>query len=161
MASNFAEIGEALSNVALKLAMNQNITKLLYYNDESPLTYSDLDLQDEKNNLLNKNIVLVPSIDLRSKKTSYLSIVTPEGTINENDEFSTIYICIDVIVPLDLWLINNKSTRPILLMNEIKKTLNGHKVNSIGTMRFDTYSLDIPTDEVSVYKMVFEVDILG
>lgn len=161
MASNFLEIGEALSNIALKMAMNQKITKLLYYNDQRPLEHPDVDLQNERNNLLNKNIILVPNIDLQNKKTSYLSIVTAEGSVNENDEFSTIYICIDIVVPFDLWLINHKSTRPILLMDEIKKTLNGSKVSSIGTLNFDTYTFDIPTDEVGIYKMIFEVDILG
>lgn len=161
MASNFTQIGQSLFNIALKLSRDQNIAKLLYYNNKQPLQSPDIDLKDETKNLLNKNILIVPSIDLRNKETSYLSITTPEGEINSNDEFSTIYVCIDVVVPFDLWLLNNRSTRPILLMDAIKKALHGSNVSEIGTLRFDTYTLDIPTNEVSVYKMIFTVDVLG
>lgn len=157
--NNFETLGTSLTNICLKLSQSQNIAKILYYNNPDPLNSPALDLN--KNLLLDKYIIQVPIIDARSTEQCYLSIVTPEGEINDNDEFSTIIICVDVVVPFRLWKINNECTRPILLMHEVKKALNLSEVSNLGTLNFRSYEFDIPTDEIGTYRMYFTVDVLG
>ena len=59
---NCAEIGENAQKIINRLLNNQDLIKLLYYNDKDPLSNPDLTKEQIKNEVYNKLIKVIPRI---------------------------------------------------------------------------------------------------
>ena len=152
-------IGEGISKICYRLATNQDIAKLLVNTSSTPLNIPDIDLEDETTSILYKNITDVPYVDETEIKAGMIVVVTPSGDTNENLDFSDCGVSIDVILPLDMWRINHKSNRPILLMSKIVDCVNGSVITGIGTLQYNGYDLTTITDKIGIYSMRFEVSV--
>ena len=133
----FSVMGMNAFKIANKIMQNQNICRLLKYQVRDPFDkekYADVDGAD----LINKQILIVPKIyDDSIEKMSYITAIFDDFVVNQiNPEFKITTIRFDIACPYDEWLLNDKSLRPYLIMQEIDGIFNESKLAGIGTLQF-------------------------
>jgi hypothetical protein len=154
---NCAELGINLQKICARLLANNDLVNLLYYVDIDPLSQSALEEQ-EKQKLFNDLICVVPRVGTREDSRSVIAIYVPKALgLSGNSEFKTVTIAIDVFVPLTHWIIKNSNLRPFAIMGEIQKSLRGKTINGLGKIEGGDFDLTLLTDEMSGYRMVFNI----
>lgn len=137
----FAVMGENAFIIANKLMKNQRICRLLKYPTRNPFAQEengkpqpDVDGVD----LINKQILIIPKVfDDSTEKMSYIISVFDDFTINQiNPEFKYSTVRFDIACPYDEWILNDRSLRPYLIMEEIDKMFNEEKLKGIGNLQF-------------------------
>lgn len=133
----FSVMGMNTFKIANKLMQNQKICRLLKYQVRDPFDkdkYPDVDGAD----LINKQILIVPKIyDDSTEKMSYVTAIFDDFYVNSlNPEFKTSTVRFDIVCPYDEWLLNDRSLRPYLIMQEIDIMFNESKLAGIGTLQF-------------------------
>lgn len=133
----FSVMGNNTFKIANKLMQNQTICRLLKYQVRDPLDkvkYKDVDGAD----LINKQILIIPKIyDDSIEKMSYITAIFDDFVINQmNPEFKVSTLRFDIACPYDEWLLNERSLRPYLIMQEIDTIFNESKMAGIGTLQF-------------------------
>lgn len=133
----FSVMGTNTFRIANKLMLNPTICRLLKYQVRDPLNkekYPDVDGTD----LINKQILIIPKIyDDSTEKMSYITAIFDDFIVNQmNPEFKTSTIRFDIACPYDEWLLDDKSLRPYLIMQEIDTIFNEGKLAGIGTLQF-------------------------
>ena len=152
------EMGENLQTIVKRLTANQNLLKLLYYNDKDPLNKPDLSKEQITNEVFNKLIKIVPKLDPKETANSIISFRVVRGRkTSANSEFNNITINFEVFVPLTQWMIKDVSLRPFLIMSEIEKCLDGKTINGLGKMECNGFDINFLTTEISCYEMIFSV----
>lgn len=132
-------INEIPINIAYALLENDNIFKCLKYNTKNALEL-DISLDDKlllinQDDNDNKRVFYQPfNSDIVSETRSELRFYVFEINPEEN-MLSEIYIGFEIIVYNDLWLLDKGKQRPLVMLNEIFKTLNGANVNGIGVIK--------------------------
>lgn len=139
----FAVMGENTFLIANKLMQNQRLCRLLKYPTKDPFKeidpvtgnpQPDVDGLD----LIHKQILIVPKVyDDSTEKMSYLVSVFDDFTVtllNHDFKYSTIRF--DIACPYDEWVLNERSLRPYLIMEEIDKMFNQTKLKGIGNLQF-------------------------
>ena len=143
----FAIMGENAFLIANKLMKNQRLCRLLKYQTRAPFSESWTDpitqevrMQPEVQgeDLINKQILIVPKVfDDSVEKMSYVISVFDDFTVNQlNPEFKVSTVRFDIACPYDEWILNDKSLRPYLIMEEIDKMFNQSKLKGIGNLQF-------------------------
>lgn len=138
-------IDNILKNIALKIITNDNICKLLKYNDSFAL-FEDI-TEDEKYELINQDgdttntrIFYQPFnnntiTDERSELRIYYYSFKPD-----NLYLTKANIGFDLVIHNNLWRLEQGKQRPTSLFREILKSLNGQEVDGVGELIF----LDAP-----------------
>ena len=155
----FAVMGTNAFNIANKLMQNQNLCRLLKYQVRDPFDkekYPDVDGV----NLLNKQIMITPKIfDDSTEKTSYVvAIFSNFITTTFNPDFKISTIRFDVACPYDEWVLNDKSLRPYLMMQEIDDMFNGAQMAGIGTLQFIRAESIVLTPQIGGYSMLYQIN---
>ena len=143
----FAVMGTNTFNIANKIMLNQRICRLLKYQTRSPfadkwvspLTGEEkLQPDVDGTELINKQILIVPKIfDDSTEKMSYITAIFDDFVVNQiNPEFKVSTIRFDIACPYDEWLLNERSLRPYLIMEEIDTMFNEAPLAGIGTLQF-------------------------
>lgn len=157
MIRNLGEMGYSLQKIVNRLQANQNLMKLLYYNDKDPLAHEDLTKEQIQNEIFEKYLKIVPRVGPKETANSLISMRVVRGINNsENNEFEDIILQIEVFVPLTQWFIKDVNLRPFCIMGEIQNSLNGKTINGIGKLVGGDFSLNFLTEEISCYEMTFE-----
>lgn len=155
---NCGEIGKNLQLIEKRLFKNQDLLKLLYYTDKTPLEHNDLTEEDIQNKINEKLIKVIPRVGPKETSASIVTLTVTNGSKNyENDEFDDIIITVEVFVPLTQWFIKGSNLRPFAIMGEIEKSLKNKTINGLGKMTGGDFNLHFLTDEICCYKMVFEI----
>lgn len=155
---NCGEIGKNLQLIIKRLYKNQNLLKLLYYTDKAPLDNSDLTEEDIKEKINEKLIKVIPRIGPKETSASIVTFTVTNASKNvDNDEYDDIIITVEVFVPLTQWFIKGSNLRPFAIMGEIENSLKNKTINGLGRMVGGDFQLHFLTDEISCYKMVFEI----
>lgn len=155
----FAVMGTNTFNIANKLMSNQNLCRLLKYQVRDPLDdkkYPDVDGVD----LLNKQIMIVPKIfDDSTEKTSYVVAMFSGFNVNAiNPDFKLSTVRFDVACPYDEWVLDYKSLRPYLLMQEIDDMFNQAQMAGIGTLQFVRADSLVLTPQIGGYSMLYRIN---
>lgn len=155
---NSAELGTNLVKIAQKLTSNQRLLRYLHYTDKNPLTNGKADVQPSE--AMQRNIRVVPLVNEKEDNTeSTIVLVYGAGTVQENMEFKNLSLDVLVYVPLAEWTLNDINLRPFLIMSEVEKELKGKRVESLGTITYSGFDLQLVTDVMSCYKMEFHIDV--
>lgn len=155
---NCAEIGANLQKIIKRLTSNQNLLKLLYYNDKDPLSHDDLTEEQIKKEVLEKLIKVVPRIGPKETANSIISVRVTNGRKNmENSEFRNILISVEIFVPLTQWMIKNSNLRPFAIMGEVQKSLDNKTINGMGKMVGGNFELNFLTEEISAYEQTYSL----
>ena len=154
----FAVMGTNTFNIANKLMQNQRLCRLLKYSVRDPFDekYEDVD----GITLLNKQIMIVPKIfDDSTEKTSYIVAMFSNFVVNAlNPDFKLSSIRFDIACPYDEWVLNDKSLRPYLMMQEIDDMFNGAKMSGIGTLQFVRAESIVLTPQIGGYSMIYQIN---
>ena len=156
-ARNCQELGINLQKICSRLLANNELVKLLYYTDLDPLAQPNL-TDEEKQKLFNDLICIVPDVGTREDSRSVIAVYIPSAAgLTGNAEFKTVTIGIDVFVPLTQWIIKNSNLRPFAIMGEIQNSLRDKTINGLGKIKGGDFDLNLLTDEMSGYRMVFNI----
>lgn len=155
----FSVMGENAFNMANKLMQNQNICRLLKYQVRDPFDNNKYQNVDGLL-LLNKQIMITPKIwDDSTEKTSYIVVLFNSFTTNIiNPDYKINTIGIDVACPYDEWVLNGRSLRPYLIMEEIDKMFNGAQMAGIGTLEFVRADRNVFTSQIGGYTMQYRIN---
>ena len=155
----FAVMGDNTFRIANKLMSNQKLCRLLKYQVRDPLNtekYPDVDGAD----LINRQILIVPKIfDDSTEKMSYVTALFSNFVVNQlNPEFKISTIRFDIACPYEEWLLDERSLRPYLIMEEIDKMFNKAKMQGIGTLQFRRADALTLSPWIGGYSMVYQIN---
>lgn len=156
-ARNCQELGINLQKIHSRLLANDDLIKLLYYTEQNPLDQPSLD-DEKKKKLFNDLICIVPKMGTREDSRSVIALYIPKASqLSGNKEFKNVIIAIDILVPLDQWIIKDNNLRPFSIMGQIQNSLNNKTVNGLGKIEGGDFDLVQLTDEMSIYRQVFSI----
>ena len=155
----FSVMGSNTFTIANKLMMNQKICRLLKYQVRDPFNrekYPDVDGAE----LINKQILIVPKIyDDSTEKMSYITAIFDDFVVNMlNPEFKTSTVRFDIACPYDEWLLDERSLRPYLIMQEIDAMFNESKLSGIGTLQFHRADNLTLSPQIGGYSMRYKIN---
>ena len=155
----FAVMGDNTFKIANKLMSNQKLCRLLKYQVRDPLNtekYPDVDGAD----LINRQILIVPKIfDDSTEKMSYVTALFSNFVVNQlNPEFKISTIRFDIACPYEEWLLDERSLRPYLIMQEIDNMFNKAKMAGIGTLQFRRADALTLSPWIGGYSMVYQIN---
>lgn len=153
---NLGELGKNLQLIAKALMNNQTLLRYLYYRDQDPLsnTHKDVTVED----VFSSQILITPVVEVPDKDYSIISILVVNGQRSfENTEFIDVEIHIEVFVPLTQWILKSDSIRPMLILGQIMKSLEGLTINGLGKIVMTGFSANFFTETMSAYKMAFTI----
>lgn len=155
----FAVMGTNTFTIANKIMKNQRICRLLKYQVRDPFNtekYPDVDGAE----LINKQILIVPKIyDDSTEKMSYITAIFDDFYVNMlNPEFKTSTVRFDIACPYDEWLLNDKSLRPYLIMQELDIMFNESKLAGIGTLQFHRADNLTLSPQIGGYSMRYKIN---
>lgn len=136
----FATMGQNLFLILAKFTRNQTLCRLLHYTDKDPLNSNKADVSGV--NLIHRNLLVIPKIpDNLPTKENFVIVGYDSFYVNPtNNEFKISTVQIGIVCPFEEWQLDTNSLRPFLIMEEIDKELNQHKLNGIGTLSLDSVS---------------------
>ena len=161
----FAVMGLNTFKIANKLMTNQRICRLLKYQTRNP--FIDTDPVTKKSqpdvdgaDLINRQLLIVPKVfDDSTEKMSYIISGFDDFVVNQmNPEFKTSTVRFDIACPYDEWMLDDKSLRPYLIMQEIDIMFNEQQLAGIGTLQFwraDTLTL---SPWIGGYSMKYKIN---
>lgn len=159
---HFAVMGQNTFTIANKIMKNQRICRLLKYQTKSP--FLDFCNGKEQPNvdgaeLINKQILIVPKIyDDSTEKMSYITAIFDKFIVDQlNSEFKLSTVRFDVACPYDEWLLNERSLRPYLIMQELDNMFNGSKLAGIGNLQFVRADNLVLTPWLGGYSMTYKI----
>lgn len=157
----FIETGLAISKIAFKLSENQDLNRLLKDTSENPLSEEKSDIDLSEKDFIHGNIRTVPNVRYSDVEEGVI-VVTPQyGSVGENSDFALVGIDVDIFLTSDMWGINSLIQRPYEIMSRVFKDLNKSRVTGIGLLLFDTFTLEIFDNEVTLHTMKFMVNTVG
>ena len=156
-ARNCSELGLNLQKICSRLLANDSLINLLHYTDADPLSRPALS-NDEKKQVLNELICVVPRVGTREDSRSVVVIYVPQAQgLAKNTEFKKVTVSMDVFVPLTQWVIKDSNLRPFAIMGEIQNSLRGKTINGLGKIEGGDFELTLLTEETSVYRLTFYI----
>jgi len=161
----FAVMGENTFIIANKLMQNERLCRLLKYPSKDPFKENDPYTNNPQPkvdglDLIHKQILIVPKVfDDSVEKMSYVISVFNNFVVNTlNPEFKISTVRFDIACPYDEWILNDRSLRPYLIMEEIDKMFNKTKLKGIGNLQF--YRADNLTlsPQIGGYSMQYKIN---
>lgn len=155
----FAVMGNNTFKVANTVMLNQKVCRLLKYQTKNPFDNTPEQPDVDGVDLINKQILIVPKIyDDSIEKMSYVVIIFNDYVVSEiNPEFKMSTLRFDIACPYDEWLLNEKSLRPYLIMQEIDTMFNGSKLSGIGTLQFVSATPLVLSPWIGGYSMKYKI----
>lgn len=155
---NCGELGKNLQKIISRLLANDNLIKLLYYEDRDPLHHENLSQEEKQELVYEKLIRIIPRvIDTETNKSIVVCYINNGSKISGNSEFRNIQIVVDIFTPLDQWVIKDSNLRPFAILGEVQSSLSGKTINGLGKIQDGDFSLTSLTDKFSIYSQVFNI----
>ncbi len=158
----FQLLGQDMMDLAKKIAQNENIAKLLHFTDRNPLGHTIEELKDELEDgkltsLVHDKIIVVPKLEIDEDEIGGLIHINLDNfRPSSNPLFKKSNVIIDVLCPVNKWLIEGIDLRIFLLMQEIDKMLNGKALNGIGKLEFESADSLVLTSGLTGYTLVYK-----
>jgi hypothetical protein len=104
--------------------------------------------------------MIVPKIfDDSTEKSSYIVAIFSNFTTNPvNPDFKISTVRFDVACPYDEWVLDDKSLRPYLIMQEIDNMFNQAQMAGIGTLQFVRADSIVLTPQIGGYSMLYKIN---
>ena len=155
---NCGELGLDLQKIVSRLLANDNLVKLLYYENKDPFGEPNLTKEEKEKLIYQKLIKIVPQYKEDDNNKSVLMVYINKGTkIPGNKEFMNLQIVVDVFVPLDTWIIKDINLRPFAILGEIQNSLEGKTINGLGRIEGNGFALTDMSEKMSVYSQTFQI----
>jgi hypothetical protein len=100
---NCGELGKNLQKIISRLLANDNLVKLLYYEDLDPLNKENLTTEQKQKEIFEKLIKITPRVshNTESNQSVVLCYINSGTTVSGNSEFKRIQFVIEIKTPLD------------------------------------------------------------
>lgn len=155
---NCAELGENLQKIVKRLLANDELVKLLYYEQDDPMGQPALSMEVKEREVFEKLIKTVPRVGTKDTAKSVIVVyVQRAGKLSGNKEFRNVRILVDVIVPLTQWYIRDTNFRPFAILGQVQSSLDDKTVNGLGKISGGDFELNFVTDDVICYQQIFEI----
>ena len=155
---NCAELGENLQKIVKRLLANDDLVKLLYYEQDDPMGQSALSAEMKEKEVFEKLIKTVPRVGTKDTAKSVIVLyVQKAGKLSGNREFRNVRILVDVIVPLTQWYIRDTNFRPFAILGQVQSSLDDKTVNGLGKISGGDFELNFVTDDVICYQQSYEI----
>lgn len=155
---NCGELGVNLQKIISRLLANDNLVKLLYYTDRDPLSQPALAAEEKSQKIFENLIKITPRVLEDDTNQSHVVVYITNGSKQgENSDFVDITITVDVITPLEAWVIKDSNLRPFAILGEVQKSLEGKTINGLGVIRGGDFELTRLTDKTSIHSQTFEI----
>ena len=155
---NCAELGENLQKIVKRLLANDELVKLLYYEQDDPMGQPALSVEIKEQEVFEKLIKTVPRVGTKDTAKSVIVVyIQKAGKLSGNKEFRNVKILVDVIVPLTQWYIRDTNFRPFAILGQIQSSLDDKTVNGLGKISGGDFELNFVTDDVICYQQVYEI----
>ena len=154
------EIGPNLIRVGKKLLQNQELLMLLENTDLDPTNKDKHPNIIDGKTLLHKLIRFVPILDAAEQSTkSKLVLMYNNGTVpSSNSDNENLTLNIIVFCPFKEWLIAGDSLRPFAIMSEVRKSIQDKRINGLGEIVYEGFSVSTITEEMGSYTMHFRIN---
>ena len=146
--SSFLGMVKDTSLIMNKILSNKNLLKLIYYTTADWEKQPDLNGEEIKSLLSNKQISNVPKIEVDAEKMNYIRISFDDFTPNAtNDFYRDSMVEIKIICHFEDWDLGDFELRPYRIAGEIDAMLNGQHLTGIGELTFIGANQDIYDNE--------------
>lgn len=154
------EHGINLIKIAKRLAKNQDLLRLLVNTDLDPLNKEKNPEEINWIPLMNKNIKTIPLLTPEKEDvTSKIVIMYDSGDVGiDNMDNEVMSLLIHVYCPFETWQIVGDNLRPFAIMAQIRKSIQGIKVNGLGELVYLGFSIGTLTEEMGSYIMRFRIN---
>ena len=154
--SSFLSLEKDFALIANKLLTNDKLCKMLYYSQSDCLKAKDLTMK-EKQTLINKQIRIIPKIDILQDCPNYIIIGMDNFTPNDNNpEFRDCTINFDILCHPDHWNLGNFQLRPYKIAGEIDSMFNEQKLTGIGTLQLLTGNNLVLNDQLMGFSLIYQ-----
>ena len=155
---NCQELGINLQKIVSRLLANDELVKLLYYENDNPLGGATLSQETKQKEIFEKLIKTVPRVGTKETAKSVIVVyIQGAGKISGNKEFKKVKILVDVIVPLTQWYIKDNNLRPFAILGKVQESLDNKTINGLGKISGGDFELNFITDDVICYQQVYEI----
>lgn len=155
---NCGELGENLQKIVSRLLQNDNLVKLLYYDNSDPLNSAVLSKEEKQTEIYGKQLRIVPRrVEDDTNKSTVFIYVARGRKFSGNTEFVGIDFMVDVVTPLEAWVIKDSNLRPFAILGEIQKSLEGKTINGLGKVQGGNFELTAVTNKISIYSQTFSI----
>lgn len=135
--ANFSTVEKDFSELTKRIFGNQKILKMLYYNSKDCIKLADITDQNILDEIAEQNIRIIPNLQIPENKGSYIIITFDQFSPNAtNPEFVDNLMLIDILCPIDTWMMDSYMMRPFRIMHELNGLLDKSKFNGIGKVNF-------------------------
>ena len=156
----FSVMGTNTFRIANKIMSNQKICRLLKYQTRNPLEKTPEQPDVNGVDLINKQILIVPKVyDDSTEKMSYVTAIFDKYVVNVlNPEYKLLTVRFDIACPYDEWLLDERTLRPYLIMQEIDSMFNEGKLAGIGTLQIERADALVLTPWIGGYSMRYSIN---
>ena len=133
--SSFLSVEKDAALILDRIASNQNLQKLLYYNTKDALSRQSL-TEEQFQSLIENNIKFVPKIKVDKLVETYLLINFDAFQTTYNPEFRDNIIEFDIICHIDQWMLRDFKLRPFRIAAELDSMLDKKHLTNMGQMEF-------------------------
>ena len=155
---NCGELGLNLQKIVSRLMANDDLVKLLYFEDKDPIGHMPLTAEEKQEKIFEELIRVIPKVGVREDSKCVIAVYITKGSkISSNNEFTNIRINIDVFVPLTQWIIKDTNLRPFAILGKIQESLEGKTINGLGKLSGGDFDLTLLTEEMSVYRQTYSL----
>lgn len=155
---NCGELGKNLQKIVTRLLANEELVKLLYYEGKDPLSQNALTQEQINKEVYQKLIRIVPQYNEDDNNKSILVVYVQSGNkLGSNSEFKAINIVVDVIVPLETWMIKDSNLRPFAILGRVQESLEGKTINGLGKISGGNFGLTNITPKTSLHSQTFTI----
>ena len=144
--SSFLSMEKDMGIILNKILGNPRILRLLYYTSKDALDKPDLN-DDQIQELLQKNIKIIPKIKVDKEVINYLVISFNNFIESSNPEFRDNVIEFDIICHLDNWQLKDFQLRPFKIAGELDQMFNDNKFTNVGRLEFLSAQERVLSDE--------------
>ena len=154
------ELGSNLIKVAKTLTKNQELLMLLENTDLDPLNKEKHPNIIDGLTLMNKLIRVTPLLEPTEQNTkSKIVLVFTNGNVNDSNlDNENLSLTIIVYCPFKEWLIAGDTLRPFAIMSEIRKSIQDKRINGLGEIKYNGFSLGSLTEQMGSYTMDFSIN---
>lgn len=110
--------------------------------------------------LFNILIRVVPLLtaEEQSTKSKIVLLFDSGNVISSNTTNENLSFVVQVLCPFKEWQITGDQLRPFAIMSEIRQSLQDKRINGLGEIRYEGFTLSTLTEEMGSYIMRFTIN---
>ena len=146
--------------MAKRLCKNENLVMLLNNTDLDPLNKQTHPEKVDGLDFFNTLIRTTPlmTADEQTTKSKLVLLYTNSNISSLNSDNENLIFIVEVLCPFKEWNIVGDDLRPFAIMAEVRKSLQDKKINGLGEIKYEGFTLSTLTGEMGSYTMRFRIN---